>query len=144
VKGLALTASVLALLAASYVLYARHVVDPRVIEVLRSDPHGERAARVMLLTLPDGRVLPVNYLREGDTVFVGADGTWWRSFRDGGAVITLEIRGETLAGHAVVVLNDPEYTRAVFASLRPRVPKWLPGWLDAKLVVVTISDNAGA
>ena len=36
------------------------------------------ARKVMLITLPSGRTLPVNYLRDGDTVYAGADGRWWR------------------------------------------------------------------
>ena len=43
-----------------------HLANPRVSAELREDPRGQRAQRVMLLTLPDGQVLPVNYLREGD------------------------------------------------------------------------------
>jgi hypothetical protein len=56
------------------------VANARVAENLRSDPNGERAARVMLLRLPDGSELPVNYLREGDLVFAGADGRWCARF----------------------------------------------------------------
>jgi hypothetical protein len=114
------------------------VANARVAENLRSDPNGERAARVMLLRLPDGSELPVNYLREGDLVFAGADGRWWRAFREGGASVTLVIRGETLTGHARVVLDDPVYRDDVFRRLRPNVPAWLPDWLDARLVVVEL------
>lgn len=114
------------------------LVNPRVVEEVTSNPEGERAGIVMLLTLPDGRVLPVNYLREGDRVFAGADGRWWRALRDGGVPVTVTIRGETLAGRARVVFDDPAYKRDVFARLRPDVPKWLPEWLDAHLVVIDL------
>ena len=113
-------------------------VNPKVVDELRADPDGERAARVMLLTFPDGRELPVNYLREGDRVFAGADGRWWRAFRDGNVPVTVLIRGETLAGRARTVLDDRAYTREVFERLRPDVPKWLPEWLDAYLVVIDL------
>ena len=73
----------------------------------------------MLLELPDGRELPVNYLREGDQVFVGVDGRWWRALREGNAPVTMLIRGETLTGKARVVFDDPAYKRAVF---RPAAP----------------------
>ena len=112
--------------------------NPRVIEELQTDPQGERAGIVMLLTLPDGRVLPVNYRREGDQVFAGADGRWWRALREGDVPVTVTIRGETLPGRARVVFDDPEYKRDVFARLRPTVPKWLPAWLDAQLVVIDL------
>ena len=116
------------------------VYDPRVIEELQNDPGGERAGIVMLLTFPDGRVLPVNYLREGNLVFAGADGRWWRALRAGNVPVTLLIRGETLTGRARVVLDDPEYKHDVFQRLRPNVPKWLPDWLNAHLVVVDLDS----
>lgn len=114
------------------------IANPRVIEELQTDPQGERAGIVMLLTLPDGRVLPVNYRREGDQVFAGADGRWWRALREGDVPVTVTIRGETLPGRARVVFDDPEYKRDVFARLRPNVPKWLPEWLDGHLVVIDL------
>jgi hypothetical protein len=61
-----------------------------------------------------------------------------RAFREGGASVTLVIRGETLTGHARVVLDDPVYRDDVFRRLRPNVPAWLPDWLDARLVVVEL------
>jgi hypothetical protein len=130
------------LLIVVYGAYAVFVANPRVVEELRSDPHGERAAKAMLLTFADGRTIPVNYLRENDTVFIGADGPWWRSLRDEGEV-TVEIRGEKFAGHAVVVLDDPEYTQAVFNRLRPSVPGWLPDWLNGKLIVISLQQTSG-
>ena len=68
----------LAMLFAGYYGYLRFVSNPAVIAELKSADGGARAGRVMLVTLPDGRELPVNYLREGGTVFVGVDGRWWR------------------------------------------------------------------
>lgn len=118
------------------------VGNPRVAAELRDNPQGERAGIVMLLELPDGRELPVNYLREGNQVFAGADGRWWRPLREGNAPVRLLIRGETLTGKARVVLDDPAYKREVFDRLRPRVPKWLPDWLDAHLVVIDLDPAA--
>ena len=132
---------VLAVLVVAFVglrLLVGLITNPRVVGELRTDPQGERAGIVMLLTLPDGRVLPVNYRREGNQVFAGADGRWWRALRDGDVPVTVTIRGETLPGRARVVFDDPEYKRDVFARLRPNVPKWLPAWLDAQLVVIDL------
>lgn len=114
------------------------ITNPKVIDEITADPDGERAGIVMALTLPDGRTLPVNYLREGDRVYAGADGRWWRTLRDGNAPVTVMIRGETLAGRAHVVLDDPAYKADVFARLRPTVPEWLPSFLDAHLVVIEL------
>ena len=120
--------------------YALLIGNPRVARDIQDNPDGEQARRVMLLGLPGGRVLPVNYLREGNQVFAGADGPWWRAVRDGDAPVTVTIRGETLHGRARVVLDDPDYKRGVFERLRPTVPKWLPAWLDAHLVVIDLDE----
>ncbi len=137
-------AAITALLAGSYVFYAKQVANPRVEIELRSDPNGMRAQRVLLLTFQDSTTIPVNYRREGQQVFVGADGGWWRRFRDAGAPVTLYLRGNTRTGHAIAVLNDPAYTRAVFARLRPAAPGWLPDWLNGVLVVITLDAQGDA
>ena len=138
-KWLVSIVGVLGLLVLAYILYARLVSGPADVNELLADPKGERAARVMLLEFGDDMRIPVNYLREGNQVFVGADGRWWRAFRDGGAPVSVLIRGESLTGHAMVVLDDPAYVEDVFSRLRPAVPDWLPDWLNGKLVVITLS-----
>ena len=129
------------LLLGAAALAFRFVLNPRVMEELRTDPEGERAGIVMIIDLPGGKRIPVNYLREGDKVFAGADGPWWRTLGDG-APVTLLIRGEILHGHGRVKEDDPAYKKDVFSRLRPTVPKWLPSWLDAKLVVVSLDSPA--
>ncbi len=141
-KWLGITLSLATLGLAGFVAYAHFIGNPRVIAELKSDPLGNRAGIVMLLTFPDGRTLPVNYLRDGNQVFAGADGLWWRALRAGDVPVTVEIRGEVLAGRARVVLDDPEYTRPLFKRLRPKVPKWLPQWLDAYLVAIDLDRTA--
>ena len=127
----------LVLLLGARVYYALSV-NPKVTQELRDSPGGERADLVMLLTFPDGRELPVNYLREGNQVFAGADGRWWRAFRDGDIPVKVYIKGEEFTGRARTVMDDPEYTLDVFERLRPNVPKWLPDWLNAYLVVIDL------
>ena len=95
-SGIVVATLVLGLLAIR-VLYGLSA-NPRVMEEITANPNGERAGIVMALTLPDGRTLPVNYRREGNHVYAGADGRWWRTLRDGNAPVTVLIRGETLAG----------------------------------------------
>ncbi len=137
-KWSAIAAAVLALGFVALRTYFVLVANPAVAKELRDDPQGTRAGIVMLLTLPGERVLPVNYLRDGDRVYAGADGRWWRTLRDGNVPVTVFIRGETLSGRARVVLDDAEFKRDVFQRLRPNVPKWLPTWLDAELVVIDL------
>jgi hypothetical protein len=118
-------AAVVALLGlvASFVLYLSEVENPAVARELREHPDGERARKVMLLTLPSGRTLPVNYIREGDTVYAAADGRWWRDLGGDGAAVALLVRGEELTGHARAILDDPVQRSAVFDRLRPTAPK---------------------
>ncbi|MFK7916059.1 MAG: hypothetical protein AB8B93_19255 [Pseudomonadales bacterium] len=124
-----------------FVQYGRLVGNPKVIEEITNNPDGERAAIVMLLTLPDDRSLPVNYLREGDQVFVGVDGPWWRQFRGPGVPVTMLIRGERLHGLAEVKLDDAAYVADIFSRLRPSAPTWLPTWLNGRLLVITLNHQ---
>lgn len=148
-KWLGLAAALLlgggALLVTAYAFWMLWVTNPRVAAELRAQPDGARAQKAMLITLPGGRTLPVNYLREGNAVYAGADGPWWRNLRapaDGpGVPVTLLLRGETLRGHARAITGDPQRTRAVFARLRTGVPPWLPRWLDAVLVVIMLEGK---
>jgi hypothetical protein len=129
----------LAVLVVGYFVYQTYLVNPRAVAELRDYPDGERARLAALITLPDGRTIPINYLREADTVYVGADGAWWRQLR-GGGVVTLLIRGETLSGQANPIENDQQYTTEVFARLRPNAPAWLPDWLNGVLVVINLDS----
>ena len=113
-------------------------VNAAVAETLRLEPQSARAARTMLITLADGREFPVNYLRDGDLVFMGIDGRWWRAFQNAGQPVTMLIQGETLTGHARVILDDTALVEAVFARLRPTVPEWLPDALNGKLVAIRL------
>jgi hypothetical protein len=121
-----------------YRSYQRDDMNTRVAADIRSNPDGPRAQRAMLVWLEDGRMYPVNYLREGNVVFMGIDGLWWREFLDEGARVEMLIKGQKLAGHARTILDDPDYKADVFGRLRPTVPEWLPDWLNGKLVVITL------
>ena len=105
--------------------YYQYFANPRIARELVEDPNGERAQKVMLLTLPSGRRLPVNYLREGGRVYAGADGGWWKELEGAGVPVSVLIRGETLRGSGRAVVDDPEYTKSVFSRLRPNA---IPGF----------------
>ncbi len=100
-------------------VYFEHVANPRVTRALSENPDGERARKVMLLELPSGRRIPVNYLRENDRVYAAADGRWWKELDGEGFAVSLVVRGEELSGRARAVRDDPGYTRRIFARLRP-------------------------
>ena len=112
-----------------------------VIAEIQTNPGGERAARSMVITLADGRVYPVNYLREGNLVFMGIDGRWWRAFQGAGQQVEMLIQGQRLTGSAKVELDDQAYIDEIFARLRPKVPSWLPDWLNGKLVAITLDSG---
>ena len=114
----------LLVLVASYLAYAAFITNPRVERELRESPNGERARKVMLLTLPSGRTIPVNYLRDGEVVYAGADGRWWRELRGEGAPVQLLLRGETRAGRGRAIEDDPDHRADVFGRLRPTAPKF--------------------
>ena len=122
VKWLVVGAACLVLLVAAIPVAYSLWLNPRVAHELESEPDGERARKVMLISLPSGREIPVNYLREGDTVYAGADGRWWRELRGDGARGSVLIRGEKLQGHMRAVEDDPALRSSVFARLRPTAP----------------------
>jgi hypothetical protein len=123
-KWAALAVVVVAVLLLGVVVLYPWVNNPRVIRELRENPDGARARKVMLLTLPSGRALPVNYLRDGDTVYAAADFPWWQELRDGGGRGSVLIRGETLPGHVRAERDDPALRASVFERLRPTAPSW--------------------
>ena len=133
--------AVLVLLVLSYRVVRLEDVNQQVAQEIIANPDGERARRAMLLYLPDGRMYPVNYLREDNRVYMGIDGLWWREFRGDGAPVRMFIRGLEFSGHGRVVLDDPTYVEDVFSRLRPTVPEWLPDWLNGKLVVITLTEG---
>lgn len=116
-------------------------VDARVVKKIQTNPTGALAARTMVVTLNDGRIYPVNYLREGNLVFMGIDGFWWRAFEGAGQPVALLIKNEQFTGIAQVVRDDQAYVDDVFARLRPKVPDWLPDSLNGKLVVITLGTE---
>ena len=100
-------------------VYYAYIANPRVTRELIDNPDGERASKVMLLVLPSGRRIPVNYLRENDRVYAGADGRWWKELDGEGFPVSLLVRGEELTGRARAIRDDPSYTKRIFAKLRP-------------------------
>lgn len=127
-------------------MYNTHVTNAGVASEVRNNPQGERAGIVTLLTFPDGKTIPVNYLKEGNQVFIGADGPWWRQFPDtqsneAGTKVNLLIRGQNHVGYGTTELKDQAYIDDVFSRLRPTVPEWLPDWLNGKLIIIELKQK---
>ena len=68
------------------------IVNPIVSSELRNNPNGKEAQEAMLLTF-EGRTLPVNYLKEGNKVYIGVDGRWWRDFAGRGIPVSMLLLG---------------------------------------------------
>jgi hypothetical protein len=124
-------------LAAYY--YARWA-NPRVEQELRERPNGERAQKVMLITLPSGRRLPVNYLEEDGRIYAGADGRWWTELRGKHHEVKLFVRGQHLTGRARAVLDDRDYRLDVFSRLRPNA---IPGFGTLVEILLDPDDPGG-
>ena len=54
----------LVVLAIVYLFATRDMRDAKVVEEIRELPNGDLAMRTMLIHLPDGKMYPVNYLKE--------------------------------------------------------------------------------
>lgn len=130
----------LILLLAAGGIYFSSTYNARVAKELKSSPQGERAAQVMLITFPDGRSIPVNYLKEGNTVFAGSDFNWWKKIASDGTSLKILIKGEEFEGIATVS-DDMAYTYEVFKRLRPNAPAWASRLVGAKLVIIRLVDQ---
>lgn len=114
--------------------------NSKVVKELSGNPNGERARKVMLLTLPSGKSLPVNYLRDGDTVYAAADFPWWRELEKGGGRAKMLVRGEHLAGQIRAERNDPKLRDSVFDRLRPTAPRFAGTLIVIELLGDTQND----
>ena len=99
--------------------------------MLRSPIHGVMSGSTMLITVTGRKTgksitTPVNYYREGDTVWVisNRERTWWRNLK-GGAPVKLHLRGQDVNGTGEVLLDEAavapqigEYVRHLPMSAR--------------------------
>jgi hypothetical protein len=111
---------VLVLVGIAGVLAVAHLLVPT---VLRSERHALVSGHIMLITMKkrdtaDAITFPVDYLREGDAVYVGSDSDWWTHLQ-GGAEVRLLIQGTELVGWATPIVDDPDRSREGFKKLRP-------------------------
>ena len=129
-----------------FVLYFAKVTNPKVLAELQAEPTGERARIVMALSFPDGKQIPVNYLRDGMKVYVGADFPWWREFvvtgqSQSGVEVNMLIKGQQLRGKARAITDDLHFRDKIFARLRPTAPEWLPESLKGVLIEIEITET---
>ena len=113
--------------------------------VLRSERHALLSGHIMLLTMINRQTaepitFPVDYLREGDTVYVGSDSGWWKHLK-GGAEVRVLIQGTEFVGWATPILDDPDRMSEGFKKLRPWTYKRAL-WSGAVLVEIRIQKGA--
>ncbi|PSP68394.1 hypothetical protein BRC85_02710 [Halobacteriales archaeon QS_1_69_70] len=91
--------------------------------MLRSPLHPLVSDDLLLLTVTGRKTgtrytFPVGYEQRDDTLAVISHGTnWWMNLRDGGAEVTVLLRGERRSGHATVQAEDEavaEYLHGYF------------------------------
>ena len=120
------------------------VYNPLVSTILQSDQHTLLSGRTMLITMENRgtskmKTFPVNYLREGDTIYIGSD-FGWEKHLDGGAEVRMLIQGTEFVGWAVPISDDPARSSAGFKKLRPWTYKRAE-WTGAVFVEVKIQDE---
>ena len=137
--------TIISVLAGISVLAAAY--HPLVPVILQSERHGLLSDGVMLITLKKRdsagmKTFPVDYLREGNMVYIGSDSGWWKHL-EGGAEVTMLIQGTEYTGWATPILDDPERSSAGFKKLRPWTYKRAE-WTGAVFVEVKIQGGASA
>ncbi len=137
--------TIISILAGLSVLAAAY--HPLVPIILQSERHGLLSGGVMLITMKqrdsaEMKTFPVDYLREGNMVYIGSDSSWWKHL-EGGAAVTMLIQRTEVSGWATPIIDDPERSSAGFKKLRP----WTylrAEWTGAVFVEVEIRDAEGA
>lgn len=118
--------------------------NPLVSTILRSEQHGLLSDGIMLITMKkrdssDMKTFPVDYLREGNTIYIGSDFGWWKHL-EGGAEVRMLIKGTEVVGWATPIIDDPERSIAGFKKLRPWTYKRAE-WTGAVFVEVQIKEG---
>lgn len=118
----------LVVLVLGFILHTRLVQNPRVLALLEREPQGERAGRVLVLSLPSGKTIPVNYWidpaeHDREVAYVASDFFWWRELRGEGGPVGLVVRDRRRTGHARAIEDDPSRRDRIFENLRPTAPK---------------------
>ena len=112
----------------------QRLYNPLVRWLLRSPFHRVMSASTMLLAYTRRRsgreyALPVNYVRDGDTLLaVGArDHSWWRNLR-GASPVTMRLRGCEYTGIATAFEGDAAVAEGGLLTLLRRVPQYRAHW----------------
>ena len=104
-------------------------INPFVIRLLKSRFHGLASKDIMLVTVTGRRsgrsyTRPVSYVQEGDTVRCLSSTTtaWWRNL-EGGAPVSLWLRGNEVAGRAEATRGEPKRIADALTAFLTRLPR---------------------
>ncbi len=134
---------VLVLIGVAGVLAVAHLLVP---PILKSDRHALLSGHMLLITMKkressDLMTFPGDYIREGNSVYVGSDSVWWKHL-EGGAEARLLIQGTEFVGWATPIIDDPNRSQAGFKKLRPWTYKRAL-WSGAVFVEIQIQESSG-
>jgi deazaflavin-dependent oxidoreductase (nitroreductase family) len=96
--------------------FMNKIINPLVRLILRSPLHGLMSGTLLVITCcgrKTGREysLPVQYAQTGNTIYivpgVPEKKTWWRNLKEA-ATVRLTVRGQAMAGKAVVLKPDSD------------------------------------
>ena len=96
--------------------FMNKIVNPLVRLILRSPLHKLMSETLLLITYLGRKTgmeysLPVQYVQTGNSVYIlpgmPEQKTWWRNLKET-APVQLTLRGQTLAGNAVVLKADTD------------------------------------
>jgi deazaflavin-dependent oxidoreductase (nitroreductase family) len=112
--------------------------NPIMIWLLRSSFHKMLSGSIALLTVTgrkSGRPIevPVNYIRDGKTLWVVSDRKriWWRNLT-GGAALSVMLARKTKHARGEVILHDKEVVHALteYFKLAPHMAKFFKMKID--------------
>jgi deazaflavin-dependent oxidoreductase (nitroreductase family) len=96
--------------------FMNKIINPLVRLILRSPFHGLMSGTLLVITCcgrKTGREysLPVQYVQTGNTIYIvpgmPEKKTWWRNLKEA-ATVRLTVRGQAMAGKAVVLKPDSD------------------------------------
>ena len=103
-----------------------------IIWLLKSPLHKMVSGSILLVTVTGRKtkrpiLVPVNYIRNGKTLWVASDRmrTWWRNLT-GGAALTVLLARKTKQARGEVILHEKEVVHALkeYYKLAPRMAKY--------------------
>ena len=107
--------------------------------VLRSPLHSMVSKSILLISFTGRKsgktyTTPVSYMQEGDVINVFTHGQWWRNLQ-GGAPVTLRLRGKNVQGMGEPVVEDKA---AIAETLTRHLRR---NHIDAKYYGVTYDEQ---